>query len=152
MKAGRRATPEVTPLEGRALLSAIGSAAREGPVVIAEVITFPLDGSLRGRIINGSGSNVVIGHGQLRSIGKVSFVATFNESIGLDTISLTDGVIRLKNHRVNLTLSVSPTTAVVPRNQFRAHFAVTSGSTGSGTFEITTFSDTRFIAKLHSGG
>jgi hypothetical protein len=68
MKAIRRATPEVAPLEGRALLSADGSAAMLSPVPIAEVVTSVLAGSLRGQIVDRSGSIVVIGHGQFWSI------------------------------------------------------------------------------------
>jgi hypothetical protein len=152
MRAIRKATLEVASLAGRALLSVIGPAVTERLVPNVEVKTLWLDGSLRGRIIDRSGSIVVTGHGQFRTIGKVAFVATFNETVGLDTISLTDGVVTLTKHAEKLTLSVSPTTAVVPRNQFSTHFTATSGVFGSGRFKITTFVGARFVAKLHSSG
>jgi hypothetical protein len=93
----------------------------------------------------------VTGHGQFKFIGRVHFVATFSETVGLDTISLTDGTVRLKNHAVDLTLSVSGTTAVVPRDQFHTRYTVEHGGFGSGSFAITTFTGTRFVAQVHSG-
>ena len=152
MRAMRKSVPEVTYLEGRALLSALGTATTERSAAIVDRKPLALDGTLRGQIVDHAHRIVVTGGGHFQSIGKVTFVATFNESIGLDTISLTDGVVKLRNRKVDLALSISPTTAVVPRNQFHAHFSTTSGPSGSGSFAITTFSGTRFVAKLHSGG
>jgi hypothetical protein len=152
MRAIRKASPEVTYLEGRALLSALGAATTARPAAIVELKTLALDGTLRGHIVDHGHNIAVTGHGHFQSTGRVNFVATFDETVGLDTISLTDGVVKLRNRKVDLTLSISPTTAVVPRNQFHAHFTTTSGSSGSGSFDITKFSGTSFVAKLHSGG
>ena len=132
------------------MLSHLATAATVRPAVVAQIDSVALDGSLRGRIVDRSGGILVIGHGHFGSIGEVNFKATFNETVGLDTISLTGGRVTLENHAVDLTLSVSPATAVVPRNQFHARFAVVAGGSGSGSFAIPTFTGSRFVAKLHS--
>ena len=133
-------------------LSSLDTATTERPAAVVDVKRLALDGTLHGHIVDQAHTIVVTGHGQFPSIGKVAFVATFDEMVGLDTISLTDGVVKLRNRNVDLTLSISPTTAVVPRNRFHARFTTTSGSSGSGSFDITRFSGTSFVAKLHSGG
>jgi hypothetical protein len=112
------------------------------------------NGTLRGTIHSGTAPRTIFvtGTASFGSAGKVKFVATFDEPFGIDTISLTNGRVTLKN-KARTTLAISSATAIVPRIQFPpVHFTIIHGGTGSGSFHITTFSGSQFVATIHSGG
>jgi hypothetical protein len=112
-----------------------------------------LNGTLRGTIHPGTAPHtiVVTGQASFGSTGKVRFVAKFDEPFGIDTINLTNGTVTLFN-KAKTTLSISPATAIVPILQFPpVHYTVIHGGTGSGSFHITTFSGSQFVAQIHSG-
>jgi hypothetical protein len=154
MRAKRGLSLEVSPLEGRALPSQFGITYAVPGFVHARSQSPALNGTLRGTIHAGIAPPTIFVTGQASfgSAGKVKFVATFDEHFGIDTISLTNGRVTLLN-KARMTLAINPTTAIVPLLQFPAvHFTIIHGGTGSGTFHITTFSGTQFVAKVHSGG
>ena len=154
MRTKRGISLQVAVLEGRALLSQLAPPVPGVAAEIAGPLNLALNGTLDGTIRNGLTPHTIIvtGTGTLGSLGHVKFSATFTESVGLDTISLTHGKVLLKKGKEALTLAISPATAIVPRNQFQAHFTIISGGMGAGSFKITTFSGSHFVASLHSKG